>query len=97
MTPTGWIDFAFDFGLMVCLKDDRKDPEMHISFERWLSLQLAAKEVQSLFLASQIQKKKHFIEDLHTFLSVTDKSITEIQFFRTTNLEQYHLAPTSTA
>ena len=45
--PTGRVDFAFDTGLMVCLRDDREDDELLVSFAWSLSLQLAA-GVQSL-------------------------------------------------
>ena len=47
MKPTGRNDFAFDTGLMVCLRDDREDDELLVSFTWSLSLQLAA-GVQSL-------------------------------------------------
>ena len=47
MKPTGRVDFAFDTGLMVCLRDDREDDELLVSFAWSLSLQLAA-GVQSL-------------------------------------------------
>ena len=57
MKSTGPVEFAFDTGLMVCLRDDREDGELQVSFEGSLRLQLAAEGVQSfLFLASQIQK-----------------------------------------
>ena len=56
MKPTGWIDFAFDTGLVVCLGDEREDGKLHVSFEGPLSLQLAVEGVQSLFLASHMQK-----------------------------------------
>ena len=42
MKLSGQIDFAFDTGLMVCLRDDREDDELLVSFARSLSLQLAA-------------------------------------------------------
>ena len=70
MKPTGLVDFAFDTGLMVCLRDDREDGELQVSFEGSLRWQLAVEGVQSLlFLASQIQNK-HSIEDLLNFLIV---------------------------
>ena len=47
MKPTRRVDFAFDTGLMVCLRDDREDDELLVSFAWSLSLQLAA-GVQSL-------------------------------------------------
>ena len=33
MKPTGQIDFAFDTGLVVCLRDDVEDGELQVSFE----------------------------------------------------------------
>ena len=54
MKPTGRIDFAFDGGLVVCLRDDIEDGELYVSFEGSLSLQLAAGVHSFLFLASQI-------------------------------------------
>ena len=63
MKPTGRSDFAFDSGLVVCLKDDIENCELSVSFEELLSLQLAAGVHSLLFLASQIQKE-HTIEDL---------------------------------
>ena len=63
MKPTGRIDFAFDTGLVVCLKDDIEDGELQVSFEESLRLQLTAEGVHFLlFLASQIQKENS-IED----------------------------------
>ena len=70
MKPTGQVDFAFDTGLMVCLKDDREDGELQVSFEGSLKLHLAVEGVQSfLFLASQIQNE-HSVEDLLNVLIV---------------------------
>ena len=37
MKRTGWIYFAFDTGLVVCLKDDIEDGELQVSFEEPLS------------------------------------------------------------
>ena len=33
MKPTGRSDFAFDPGLVVCLRDDIEDCELQVSFE----------------------------------------------------------------
>ena len=100
MKPTGWIDFAFDTGLMVCLRDDKEDSELQISFERSLSLQLGVEGVQSLlFLAIQIQKE-HSIEDLINFLiEFLIRVLLKPSFLKKhkTDLEQYPLAPTFTA
>ena len=54
---TGLIDFAFDTGLMICLRDDREEGELQFYFEGSLMLQLAVEGLQSLFLASQIQNE----------------------------------------
>ena len=69
MEPTGRSDFAFDPGLVVCLRNDIEDSELLVSFEESLRLQLAAGVHYLLFLASQIQKE-HSIEDLLNFLIV---------------------------
>ena len=60
---------------------------------------MAAEEVQSLYLASQIQKE-HPIEDLINFLIVfLIRVLLKPSFLKQhkTDLEQYPLAPTSTA
>ena len=85
---------------MVCLRDDREDGELQVSFEGSLRLQLAVEGVQSLlFLASQIQNE-HSIEDLLNFLVVLlMRGLLKPSFLKQhkTYLEQYALAPTSTA
>ena len=99
MKPTGRIDFVFHTDLLVCLGDDREDGELHVSFEGSLSLQLAAGFQCLLFLASQIQKE-HSIEDLLIFLIVFLTGVLLKPSFlkqHKTDLEQYPLAPTSTA
>ena len=100
MKLTGRVDFAFDTGLMVCLRDDREDGELQVSFEGSLRLQLAVKGVQSLLLlATQIQNE-HSIEDLLNFLIVfLIRVLLKPSFLKQhkTDLEQYPLAPTSTA
>ena len=99
MKPARRVDFAFDTGLMVCLRDDREDGELQVSFERSLRLQVAVEGVQSLlFLASQTQNE-HFIEDLLNFLIVFLIRVLLNPNFLTQHkkgLEQYPLAPTST-
>ena len=57
MKATGLVDFAFDTGLMICLRDDREEGELQFYFEGSLVLQLAVEGLQSLFLASQIQNE----------------------------------------
>ena len=99
MKPTGRIDFEFDTDLLVCLGDDRDDGELQVSFEGPLSLQLAAGFQCLLFLTSQIQKE-HSIEDLLNFLIVfLIRLLLKPSFLKQhkTDLEQYPLAPTSTA
>ena len=85
---------------MVCLRDDREDSELQVSFERLLSLQLGAEGVQSLlFLARQIQKE-HSINDLLNFLiEFLIRALLKPSFLKQhkTDLEQYPLAPTFTA
>ena len=100
MKATGLVDFVFDTGLMVCLRGDREDGELQVSFEGSLRLQLAVKGVQSLLLlATQIQNE-HSIEDLLNFLIVfLIRVLLKPSFLKQhkTDLEQYPLAPTSTA
>ena len=75
MKPTGRVDFAFDTGIMVCLRDDREDGELQLSFEGSLRLQLAVEGVQSLLLlASEIQNE-HSIDDLLNFIKVLLKRV----------------------
>ena len=100
MKPTGRVNFPFDDGLMVYLRDGRQDDELQVSFEGSLRLQLAVEGVQSLvFLASQIQNEDS-IEDLLNFLIVfLIRVLLKPSFLKQhkTDLEQYPLAPTSTA
>ena len=75
MKPTGRVDFAFDTGIMVCLRDDREDGELQLSFEGSLRLQLEVEGVQSLLLlASEIQNE-HSIDDLLNFIIVLLKRV----------------------
>ena len=60
MKPTWQVNFAFDTGLMVCLRDDREDGELQVSFEGSLRLQLAVEGVQSLFVSGQPDTKQAF-------------------------------------
>ena len=100
MKATGRVDFAFDTGFMVFFRDDREDGELQLSFEGSLRIQLAVEGVQSLlFLLSQIQYE-HSIEDLLNFLIVLlIRVLLKPSFLKQhkTDLEQYLLAPTSTA
>ena len=95
MKPAGRIDFAFDTGLVVCLRDHVEDGELQVSFEESLSLQLVAGGVHSLvFLASQIQKE-HSIADLLNFLIAFLMSLLLKPNFlkhHKTHLEQHPLA-----
>ena len=45
---------------MVCLRDDREDGELQVSFEGSLRLQLAVEGVQSLFVSGQPDTKQAF-------------------------------------
>ena len=100
MKPTGRVAFVFDTGLVICLRDDIEDGELKVSFEESLSLQLVAKRIHSLLLLATQTQKEHFIEDLSNFLMVFLISILLKHSFlkqQKIDLEQYPLAPTSTA
>ena len=67
MKPTERVAFAFDYNLVICLRDAIEGGELQLSFEEPLRLKLEAEGVQSLlFLASQIQKE-HSRKDLLIF------------------------------
>ena len=92
MKPLGWVDFVFQNGLMVPLRADRENGELQVSFEGSLKLEL-------LYLASQLQNE-HSIEDFLNFLIVfVIRGLLKPSFLKQhkTYLEQYALAPTSTA
>ena len=99
MKPTGQIELAFGTGLMFCLGYGLGDRELQDSFRESLTLRLVV-EVHSLFfLASQIQKE-HSMDDLLKFLMLfLIRILLKPSFLRQhkTDLEQYPLAPTSTA
>ena len=100
MKPTGRVAFVFDTGLVICLRDDIEDGELKVSFEESLSLQLVAKRIHSLLLLATQTQKEHFIEDLFNFLMVFLISLLLKHSFlkqQKIDLEQYPLAPTSTA
>ena len=100
MKPTGRVAFVFDTGLVICLRDDIEDGELKVSFEESLSLQLVAKRIHSLLLLATQTQKEHFIEHLSNFLMVFLISILLKHSFlkqQKIDLEQYPLAPTSTA
>ena len=85
---------------MVCLRDDREDGELQVSFEGSLRLQLAVKGVQSLLLLATEIQNEHSIEDLLNSLIVfLIRVLLKPSFLKQhkTDLEQYPLAPTSTA
>ena len=99
MKSTGRVDFAFDTGLVLCLRDYIEYGELQVLFAESLSLQLAEEGVHFLlFLASKI-KKEHFIEDLLNFVMFLIRVLVKPSFLKQhkTNLEQYPLASTSTA
>ena len=60
MKTTRRVNFAFDTGLMVCLRDDREDAELQVSFEGSLRLQLAVEGVQSLIVSGEQDTKQAF-------------------------------------
>ena len=98
MKPTGQIELAFGTGLMFCLGYGLGDGELLDFFRESLTLRLVV-EVHSLFLASQIQKE-HSMDDLLKFLMLfLIRILLKPSFLRQhkTDLEQYPLAPTSTA
>ena len=102
MKATGLVDFVFDTGLMVCLRGDREDGELQVSFEGSLRLQLAVEGFKSLmFLASYKMTKiqnEHSKEDLLNFLIVLlIRVLLKPSFLKQhkTDLEQYPLAPTT--
>ena len=89
---------------MVCLRDNREDRELQVSFEGSLMLQLAVEGFKSLlFLASYKMTKiqnEHSKEDLLNFLIVLlMRVLLKPSFLKQhkTDLEQYPLSPTSTA
>ena len=58
---------------MICLRDNREDSELQVSFEGSLRLQLAVEGFKSLLLLySQIQNE-HSKEDLLNFIIVLHK------------------------
>ena len=60
---------------MICLRDNREDSELQVSFEGSLRLQLAVEGFKSLLLlASQIQNE-HSKEDLLNFIIVLHKGL----------------------
>ena len=89
---------------MICFREDREDGELQVSFEGSLRLQLAVEGFKSLlFLASYKMTKiqnEHSKEDLLNFLIVLlIRVLLKPSFLKQhkTDLEQYPLAPTSTA
>ena len=103
MKPTGGINFAFDTGLIVCLREHREDGQLQVSFEGSFSLQLAAEGVLSLlFLSSQIKpdSQEYSNEDLLNFLMLfLIRVLLKPSFSKEhkIDLEQYPIAPISTA
>ena len=96
MKPTGQIEVAFESGLVFCFGYDLGDDELQDSFRESLTLRLVVEAHSLLFLASQIQKE-HSIDDFLKLFLVT--VLLKPSFLRQhkTDLEQYPLAPTSTA
>ena len=99
MKPTGQIELAFETGLVFCFRYGLGDGELQVSFRESLTLSLVVGVQSLLFLASQIQKE-HSMEDLLNFLMLfLIRVLLKPSFLRQhkTDLEQYPLAPTSTA
>ena len=99
MKPTGQIELAFGTGLMVRLGYGLGDGELQDLFRESLTLRLVVEVHSLLFLASQIQKE-HSMDDLLKFLMLfLIRVLLKPSFLRQhkTDLEQYPLAPTSTA
>ena len=99
MKPTGQIELAFGTGLMFCLGYGLGDGELQDSFRESLTLRLVVEVHSLLFLASQIQKE-HSKDDLLKFLMLLLLRVLLTPSFlrqHKTDLEQYPLAPTSTA
>ena len=99
MKPTGRIELAFETGLIFCFGYGIGDGELQDSFRESLTLRLVVEVHSLLFLASQIQKE-HSMDDLLKFLMLLlIRVLLRPSFLRQhkTDLEQYPLAPTSTA
>ena len=99
MKPTGQIELAFETGLVFCFIYGLGDGELQVSFRESLTLSLVVGVHSLLFLASQIQKE-HSMEDLLNFLMLfLIRVLLKPSFLRQhkMDLEQYPLAPTSTA
>ena len=98
MKATGQIDPAFDTGLVVCLTDDIEDGGLQISFEELLSLTVGSRMSPFFIAFGQSDKEEHSIDDLFNFLTVILIRF-QPSFLKQhkTDLEQYPLAPTSTA
>ena len=99
MKPTGRIELAFETGLIFCFGYGIGDGELQDSFRESLTLRLVVEVHSLLFLASQIQKE-HSMDDLLKFLMLfLIRVLLKPSFLRQhkTDLQQYPLAPTSTA
>ena len=94
MKPTGQIELAFETGLVFCFRYDLEDSELQDSLRESLTLRLVVKVHSLLFLAS------HSMDDLLKFLMLfLIRVLLKPGFLKQhkTDLEQYPLAPTSTA
>ena len=99
MKLTGQIELAFETDLMFCFRYDLEDGEFQVSFRKLLTLSLVVGVHSLLFLASQILKK-HSTEHLLNFLILFLIGLLlkpSLLWQHKTNLQQYPLAPTSTA
>ena len=99
MKTTEQIELAFGTALMFCLRCGLGDGELQDSFRESLTSRLVVEVHSLLFLARQIPKE-HFMDDLLKFLMLfLIRVLWKPSFLRQhkTDLEQYPLAPTSTA
>ena len=99
MKPVGRIEFGFETGLIFCFGYGIGDGELQDSFRESLTLRLVVEVHSLLFLASQIQKE-HSMDNLLKFLMLfLIRVLLKPSFLRQhkAELEQYPLAPTSTA
>ena len=60
MKPIGRIDFAFDTGLMVCLRDDIKVGELQVSFEEVIELTVGSRRSPIFIVSDWPDTKRGF-------------------------------------
>ena len=99
MKPTGRNDFGFDSALVTCLRDDIENCELEASFKESLGLQLVAKTSTIFIVSSQPDTKRAFQDLLNLLIVFLIRVLLKPNFLKQhkTDLEQYPLAPISTA